>query len=369
MMRIAFDYQVFLFQEYGGISRYYSRLASSLNSVEGVEARIFAPLHRNAYLAELPAGMVKGRDVRHWRKSKKLFRVINATSSRLLMRMYRPDVVHETYYSSISVAPKGVPVVVTVHDMIHERFPAMFPRKDQTSKLKRAAVEKADHVICVSENTRKDLVEHFGTAREKVSVVHHGFAEFRREVDAGDRLIPIAEKPYFLYVGQRSGHKNFDRFIRAFASSRALRQGYGVVCFGGGVFRQEEWNTFHELGLEEAQTVQVCGDDSALARCYKHAFALVYPSLYEGFGIPPLEAMSLDCPVISSSSSSIPEVAGPASEYFDPASIDSIRAGLERVAMSSDRRTELVRLGRGRYQQFTWQRCAQETLAIYKSLI
>lgn len=79
--------------------------------------------------------------------------------------------------------------------------------------------------------------------------------------------------------------------------------------------------------------------------------------------------MSLDCPVVSSCSSSIPEVAGPAAEYFDPASIDSIREGLERVAMSSDRRAELVQLGRRRYQQFTWKRCAQETLAIYKSLI
>jgi len=369
MMRIAFDYQVFLFQEYGGISRYYSRLVNSLNCLEGVEAKIFAPLHINAYLPELPAGMVKGRDVRHWRKSKKLFRAINATSSRLLMRMNRPDVVHETYYSSTSVAPKGVPLVVTVHDMIHERFPEMFPRKDQTSELKRAAVEKADHVICVSENTRKDLLEHFGTTREKVSVVHHGFEEFRHGVDAGDWLMPITEKPYFLYIGQRSGYKNFARFIRAFATSRELRQGYGVVCFGGGAFRPEEWNTFHELGLEEAQTVQFAGDDSALAQCYKNAFALVYPSLYEGFGIPPLEAMSLDCPVLSSCSSSIPEVAGPAAEYFDPASIDSIREGLERVAMFSVRRKELVRMGRERYKQFTWQRCAKETLAIYESLI
>lgn len=365
----AFDCQVFLFQEYGGISRYICRLASSLNSLEGVEAKIFAPLHRNAYLADMPASMVKGRDVRHWRKSKKLFRVINATSSRLLMRINRPDVVHETYYSSTFVAPKGVPLVVTVHDMIHEKFPEMFSRKDQTSNNKRTAVEKADHVICVSENTRKDLLEHFGTAEEKVSVVYHGLSEFGHRLDMSNRLMPVALRPYFLYVGQRSGYKNFARFIRAFASSRELRHRYRVVCFGGGVFRPEEWSTFHQLGLEKAQTVQVGGDDWALAHCYKNAFALVYPSLYEGFGIPPLEAMSLDCPVVSSCSSSIPEVAGPAAEYFDPASIDSIREGLERVAMSSDRRAELVQLGRRRYQQFTWKRCAQETLAIYKSLI
>jgi len=367
MMRIAFDYQVFLFQEYGGISRYYSRLANSLDSLEGVEAKIFAPLHINAYLPELPAGMVKGRDVRHWRKSKKLFRAINVAGSRMQLGLYRPSIVHETYYSQKSVAPKGVPLVVTVYDMIHERFSDKFPQKDRTSLLKRVAVERADHVICISNSTRNDLVEYFQISDEKVSVVYIGFETFRAKEDREG--LQTDGKPYFLYVGQRSVYKNFQNFIRAFAASSELKRNSKVVCFGGGGFNGEEKAIFSALKLAESQMIQIGGDDDALAECYKNAFAFVYPSLYEGFGIPPLEAMSLDCPVICSHTSSIPEVTGQAAEYFDPASIDSIREGLERVATSPTRRNELVSLGRERYPLFTWPRCAKETLAIYETLV
>ncbi|MCU0809901.1 MAG: glycosyltransferase family 4 protein [Thiobacillaceae bacterium] len=366
-MRIAFDHQVFFFQEYGGISRYYSKLAGSLNSIDGVEARIFAPLHINAYLAELPAGIVKGIDVRQRRKSKKLFRAINNAVSKVQLGLYRPSVVHETYYSKKSVAPRGVPLVVTVYDMIHERFSEKFPQKDRTSTLKRIAVERADHVICISDSTRNDLLDYFQIPDEKASVVHIGFEAFRTQEESGP--LQMGGRPHFLYVGQRSVYKNFQSFIRAFAASPGLKRNYNVVCFGGGGFSEEERKIFAALKLAESQVIQTGGDDDALARCYKDAFAFVYPSLYEGFGIPPLEAMSLDCPVICSDTSSIPEVTGQAAEYFDPASIDSIREGLERVAGSSSRRNELVSLGRERYPMFTWPKCAKETLAIYEKLI
>ena len=369
MIKIAFDYQAFFIQEYGGISRYYSQLAKSLNSLERVEAKIFAPLHINAYIEGLSAGIVSGRSTRGRSRSKKLHRGVNAVLSRIQMGLYRPDVVHETYWSTKSVAPKGVPLVVTVHDMIHERFPEMFPRKDRTSSLKREAIGRADHVICISNSTRDDLLEYFDTPKEKISVVYHGFEEFEPGEDAERMRVQVTERPYFLYVGHRSVYKNFDNFIRAFAASHELRRDYGVVCFGGGDLSARESELFAEIGLEPSQVVQVGGNDDALAYCYRNAFAFVYPSLYEGFGIPPLEAMSLDCPVICSNASSIPEVVGDAAEFFDPASLDSIRKGLERVAASSSRRSELVRLGRERYRMFTWPRCAQETLAIYESLI
>jgi glycosyltransferase involved in cell wall biosynthesis len=367
MMRIAFDHQVFFFQEYGGISRYCSKLAGSLNSIDGVEARVFAPLHINAYLAELPAGIVKGIDVRHRRKSKKLFRAINSAVSRVQLGLYRPSVVHETYYSQKSVAPRGVPLVVTVYDMIHERFSEKFPQKDRTSKLKRIAVERADHVICISDSTRNDLLEYFQIPDEKASVVHIGFEAFRVQQESGS--LPMGDKPYFLYVGQRSLYKNFQNFIRSFAASPELMRSYNVVCFGGGGLSEDERKLFSALKLAESQVIQAGGDDDALARCYKNAFAFVYPSLYEGFGIPPLEAMSLDCPVICSHTSSIPEVTGQAAEYFDPTSIDSIRESLEHVARSISRRNELVSLGRERYPLFTWPRCAKETLAVYETLV
>lgn len=353
MIKIAFDYQAFFIQKYGGISRYYCQLATALNALEDVEARIFAPLHVNAHLEGVQDGIARGVSRRGRSRSKKLHRLINAIVSQIQIRNYRPSVVHETYWSPRSPAPRGVPLVVTVHDMIHERFPEMFPANDRTSSLKRAAIERADHVICISNSTRNDLLERFGAPEEKTSVVYHGFEEFELGESTNGLRPPTVNKPYFLYVGQRSVYKNFGNFIRAFASSRELKRDYAVVCFGGGELSARETQLFAEIGLGPSQVVQVGGDDAALASCYGNAFAFVYPSLYEGFGIPPLEAMSLGCPVICSGSSSIPEVVGNAAELFDPESVDAIREALEHVVASPTRRSELIAMGRQRCHQFT----------------
>ena len=123
------------------------------------------------------------------------------------------------------------------------------------------------------------------------------------------------------------------------------------------------------LGLALEQVMHVGGSDERLAAMYKGAAALVYPSKYEGFGIPPLEAMSLDCPVICSNTSSIPEVVGEAGEYFDPFDQDSIRAAIERVLQSPARRQQLVVLGRSRCKLFSWERCAEQTAAVYRRLV
>lgn len=368
-MKIAFDYQAFFIQEYGGISRYYSKLAETLNSFSDVDAKIFAPLHVNAYLSMLPSGVVIGHDVRHLRKRKKLFRAINKIASRYQMSRYRPDLVHETYYAEKSVAPRGVPLVVTVYDMVHELFPGMFPQQDRTSSRKKEAVQRADHVVCISNCTRNDLIDIFDVPEEKVSVVYVGFERFMFDENIDSSIVLSNSKPYLLYVGQRSGYKNFISLISAYSKSDRLKKEVVVVCFGDSPFRSNELQLFADLGLSADQVVHVSGDDRALAYAYKNAAALVYPSLYEGFGIPPLEAMSLGCPVICSYSSSIPEVVGDAAEYFDPKSIESIHESLERVLFSSTRRLDLIRAGLDHYRTFTWQRCSEETLGIYQSIL
>lgn len=370
MIKIAFDYQAFFFQEYGGISRYYSKLAGALNSIEGVEARIFALLHRNAYLTDSHLDFVIGWDTRKWPKSKKVFRAINGAGSRFCLDAYRPNIVHQTYYAHKPIAPRGVPLVVTVYDMIHERYADQFSRRDRISDIKKIAVERADHVICISNNTRDDLLKYFDTPQNKISVVHIGFDAFKlaTEFPTAGSLLTV-NRPYLLYVGQRSIYKNFLNFIKAFASSAQLKRDFDIVCFGGGRFTEEEKRIFVDLKLADSQVWQLGGADGLLVECYRNAFAFVYPSLYEGFGIPPLEAMSLSCPVICSRTSSIPEVAGPAAEYFEPSNIDSIREALEKVANSPARRAELIAFGLERFPFFTWHRCAKETYSIYKELV
>lgn len=287
-----------------------------------------------------------------------------------IINRLQPDIIHETYYSLNSYAPKSAKRVVTVYDMIHERFPSLFNAGHFNTEAKRIAVQRADHVICISEHTRKDLVELFNVDENKLSVVYLGYDSMQRH-DCENSMVYrfLGGRPYLLYVGFRGGHKNFEGIVKAYASSYFLRKSYSLIFFGGGNFNDAEIRLFLDLGLDMNNISQLSGGDQLLASCYQGAAAFIYPSLYEGFGIPPLEAMSCDCPVICTNASSVPEVVGEAGEYFEPDQIDSIRYAIERVLKSSKRRAELIENGRIRCHIFSWARTASETLNIYRKVI
>jgi len=364
-MRIAFDQQIFAWQKYGGISRYICSLATHLSEIPDVEAKIFAPLHVNEYLPGLPADIRTGFKVKALPKTNRIRINVSRLMAIPLIRAFRPDIIHETYYSDWAYAPKGVSRVLTAYDMIHERFSDMFCQKDSTTNWKKKAFARADHVICISESTRRDLLELFDVPAEKVSVVYLGFDAFDSEAEQSNKP---QNSSYILYVGQRAGYKNFDDFIRAYTSSEWLRNNFHILCFGGGAFTSVEKEMLTINGVSESHIRQISGDDSVLATCYRNSAVFVYPSLYEGFGIPPLEAMSVGCPVVCSETSSIPEVVGSAGEYFDPTSIDSIRSTIEKVLQSSELRADLTAKGFERCKLFTWEKCAAETLTVYRSL-
>ena len=366
-MKIVFDAQVFVEQEYGGISRYVCALASHLASLNDMEVKIVAPLHINAYLRTLPGDVATGCYVPRLPKTARMIKMLGSALCGPLASLIRPDLVHETYYAEQALCRTKVPHVLTVYDMIEERFPESFPVGYSVTHRKRCAAKRADHVFCISENTRRDLLDMYKLPEDRVSVTYLGY----------DALVPsslsardlVGESPYVLFVAGRHGYKNFEGLIRAYAASAWLQSGFRIVCFGGGPFSAEEKSLMAGLGLTTAQVVHVAGGDDRLAAMYQGAAALVYPSKYEGFGIPPLEAMSLDCPVICSQTSSIPEVVGQAGEYFDPVDIDSIRFSMERVLQSTERRRELVSFGRVRRELFTWERCAQQTADTYRRLV
>ncbi len=364
-MRIAFDQQIFSWQEYGGISRYICSLATHLSEFPGVEAKIFAPLHVNEYLSGLPADIRIGLKVKVLPKIDRLRINANRLISIPLMQSFKPDIVHETYYSNWTYAPNGSRRVITAYDMIHERFPEMYLKNDPTTRCKKKIFSLVDHIICISESTRRDLIELFNVSPAKVSVVYLGFDAFNT---VSEKPIMPQNNPYILYVGQRRGYKNFDNFIQAYISSKWLRNDLQIYCFGGGAFTKSEKEMFANIGINESQIKQISGDDSVLAACYRNAEILVYPSLYEGFGIPPLEAMSVGCPVACSNTSSIPEVVGNAGEYFDPTSIDSIRVSIEKVLNSLEYRVGLTAKGFEQCKLFIWEKCAAETLAVYTKI-
>ena len=367
-MRIAFDHQIFSEQTYGGISRYYAHLAQELVNLDQ-RIGVFAPLYRNAYLAELPAEIVHGKHIsRYPPKTARLILAYNRFRSSRLIVKWRPDLVHETYYSMARSAPPSCPVVITVLDMIHDLFPDNFSTNDKTITIKREAIERADHVICISYNTKSDLMRLYETPASKISVVHLGFDRFTSSPDLHRYTTPSG-KPYILYVGSRAGYKNFEGLLKAVSSSDKLLADFDIVVFGGGEFSKNELVELSGLGFSENQVVYQGGSDELLGAVYHSASALVYPSRYEGFGIPPLEAMAHGCPVICSNAGPLPEVVGDAAEYFAPEDLEAMRGAIENVVFSPERTGQLVSSGYERLDRFSWKKCAEETLDVYNKVL
>lgn len=364
-MEVIFDPQIFSLQKYGGISRYFTGLATSMFESQEAAVGIHCPRYSSQYLKDVPPPVfASGEDIsarRLWRYRRLFYTATNLVSFRKRLEQRRFDIAHHTYYWPL---PDRLPVrarVTTIHDMIEEVL-APSPVK---SRLKLRSIRQADHVICVSEYTRKTLLGLYDIAPDKVSVVHLG----RPQVAVAVSPENPASRPYILYVGPRTGYKNFDRLLAAYAASDRLKRDFRLTCFGGGPLTADEKSACAARGIAVDDVLHITGDDVALHAAYRGAALFVYPSLYEGFGLPPLEAMTLGTPVACSNATSIPEIVGEAGEYFDPADAESMTRAMEMVLYSGTRRQELIRLGHERALGFGWDRCARETLDIYRAIL
>jgi glycosyltransferase involved in cell wall biosynthesis len=370
MIKIAYNYQTFTYQKYGGISRIFSNIAPIIDQYDDFDVEVYAGLYQNHYLANNLKIRRKGLQISYPYKTTRFFVALNHIFTKIALETDQPDIVHETYYSIKSSAPKHSKTVITVLDMIHEKFidsigNTKFFKELLTVKAK--AIERADSIICISENTKKDLLEILDIDPAKISVVYLGNSIDNTIVMNSEPIIP---EPYILYVGiTQLPYKNFDRLLSAYSNNKHLRKNFKLVCFGQQPFSKNELDMINEKGLNENNVVYHSGSDSSLANIYTHAAAFVYPSLYEGFGIPPLEAMSFDCPVVCSNTSSMPEVVGKAGEYFDPYNIDSISESIEKVVFSSTLTDKLISRGRERVKLFSWEKCAKETQVVYRNTI
>jgi glycosyltransferase involved in cell wall biosynthesis len=329
-----------------------------------IDVSLFQGLHINGY------GVERHRDrLRHFwghrrpsvPKTHYLFRALNHALFPPMTRQWSADLYHATYYKCLP-ASSARKRVVTVYDMIHERYPGYTAPRDSTARDKKLAVGRADGVICISESTKRDLMQYLNVPEEKISVIRlaNSLAE---AVDP----TPVHRRPYLLYVGDRHTYKNFSFFLSLYARAERIHAHVDLVCFGGGPFTAQERQAMASRGLTGNVSWQT-GPDAALANLYAYAAAFVYPSLYEGFGVPPLEAMHYGCPVLVSDTSSLPEVVGEAGLYFSPTDEDSLLTQLDRVLSDADLRRTLIARGYERDRQFSWSTTAQETLRYYRCI-
>lgn len=366
-MKIAFDQQIFFHQSFGGISRYFVKLAEELSRL-GENTMVFAPLFRNQYLKALPQYIVKGKPLAFSpQRTRFFFRIFNHLLCNSWMRSWQPDIIHETYFSALPTPKRNCPTVASVYDMIQELFAPEFQNPQSIIREKKRTIERVDHFISISHNTKSDFMKLYNVPSEKISVVHLG-VEFESFADSDGHAPDILNSPYILYVGARNGYKNFAGLLKAFSLSKSLRSDFRIVAFGAGKFSREEKELIKALDFNPEQVVQIDGSDELLKNCYEKAAIFVYPSIYEGFGLPPLEAMAANCPVACSNNSSLPEVIGDAAETFSPEVPEEIMQAIEHVVYSRSRTSQLKSLGKQQARKFSWKKCASETLDVYRRI-
>lgn len=360
-MKVQFDHQTFSLQKYGGISRYFKELIDGINEKPGIQASLALTLSDNVYVrqsAPFTKWTFRGRG--------SLLYKLNQIYSQRILCEGDFDVFHPTYYDPYFLKKLGnKPFVMTLHDMTHERLSQRFDDLiiDRFTAGKHELSKCAHAIIAVSEFTKRDAVDLLGISPNIIHVVPHG---------SSFTLTDIAEQyynqPYLLFVGNRGHYKNFRGLLTAFSE---LDKSYDLllVCAGGGPFSNEELHTISSYGLRSRVLHKNFNSDSVLASLYHYAVAFVFPSLYEGFGIPILEAFTCGCPCLLSQSSSLPEVAGNAAVYFNPEDPSSILCAINRIIHDSSLRTSLIGNGYNRVKQYTWQKTVDKTIEVYNSIL
>ena len=362
-MRILYDGQIYKYQAAGGISRYFANLISKLpqsfspHLTVAQQNKILYPTHSNlkvcSYKYFRPVQIA-------CRLEKYYFRSIAAFNSF--------DIAHPTYYSLLTqqeLSQYRVPVVLTVYDLIHEIFRSQIASSGRHIEQKRKAISAAQHIICISENTKKDLINFYSVPEEKISVTHLA-SSIDESLSHGAEKVP--SRPYYLHVGSRDAcYKNFDTLLLAFAKAVSV-QPEVILCVVGYPFNEAEDRLINELNLSNHIQHFGYASDTCLAKLYRCSIALIYPSLYEGFGIPPLEAMSCGTVVVASNSSSLPEVVGDVGVLFNPKATRDLADILLALLDCDAERDHLIAKGYQRAKAFSWSKTVTQTLNVYYSV-
>lgn len=378
-MRILYDYQIFQWQYVGGISNSFVNLIQNFPS--DVKVQIGIKDSDNRHLKE--SGLLQLRPFSSeqnfmgnyyfygkgylFRFFSSIFpsinsRKVNEQYSIELLESGKYDVFHPTFFDDYFIPYlKKKPFVLTVHDMISEKFAS----KDILQiRNKKRLIEKASHIIAVSNNTKEDLVDILKVPESKVTVVYHGVS----------KIMPVKKKSskvdnFILYVGLRGGYKNFIPMLTSLLPVLKKHTELKIICTGP-EFSKIERRLFKINGLQD-RIFHTNPSDTELRTLYCNALCFIFPSLYEGFGIPILEAWKSGCPVILNKKSCFPEIAQDAALYF---TLDDKYSNLAEtmesfLAMSATEKRILVERQNRRLQDFSWKKSAEQLLDVYRNVI
>jgi glycosyltransferase involved in cell wall biosynthesis len=285
----------------------------------------------------------------------------------------RLDLFHATHYVIPPLARARA--IVTIHDIIHVLYPQFLPSKAAQLYARvmiGRALRRADRIITVSYNSKRDLVDYFGIAPARIDVVYNGVAaSFHDHVPRAERDRVAAKyglpHPYLLFLGGEKPHKNVRNVLRGFAEARRERALPHALVLAGPMPKNRSRVEALIGGLELESRVIRTGivPEEDLPGLFAGADAFLYPTLYEGFGLPVVEAMACGVPVLTSSTSALQEIAGGYAYLVDPMDVEAIGRGIADLVTDPARRAELIELGKRRAADFSWDRAAQQTLKVY----
>ena len=322
-----------------------------------IVSKIYSPLTINENLSKRNVNEIYYLKIRKIPKFlRKFFFIINDTFFLIYIFFFKPDLIHFSYYNKKLKTKIKTPYVITIYDLIHEKL-----KIEDKQFSKSRMIENASHIICISEETKKDLLKIYNVNEKKISVIYLG-------VNRINDNIKEKKENYILYVGDRGRYKNFETLISAYSNSEFLKKNFKLVCFGGGKFKEDELKFFESLNIKD-NLIFKFGDETELLKTYKKSKLYVSLSLMEGFGLTNLEAMSSGCPVLCSKIPVFEEILLDSCKYVEPTNINQVQVQIEKILKSQSEQKNLINKGYKRVKNFSWEQCATATSEIYKKIL
>ncbi|MGP8024213.1 MAG: glycosyltransferase family 4 protein [Methanobacterium sp.] len=358
----------------GGIGVYTHQLLKNLNLID--KENEYYPIHYlekniDVYNQNKDIIIPKNRFVTGWGNNM-LWRYFTLP---LHLKKYSLDVIHDPYELGAFTFGGSFRKIITVHDLTPLLFPSLFKKMDVIFHrlLLKKTINNADKIITVSYHTQKDLITYLNVPKDKIKVIYNGNdARFQPlnyiEISKVREKYKLPER-FILSVGGLHPIKNISRLLKAYNLSRRNGLNHKLVIVGMVMDKVSEiFQTLKGLNLEDQVIFTGKVPDNDLVGLYNSADLFIYPCLYAGFGLPPLEAMSCGTPVIASNNSSLPEVVGDAGLLINPYDITEIADAINNIITDDDLRKNLIKKGLKRSKQFNWSKSAYETLEVYKEV-
>lgn len=372
-LEIIVDGIIYQRQSRGGISRVFSEILPRMCGMDNLlDITILTQGQLKQTLPEHPR--IRHRsifDPERYLRPRQLWLPVMPAVKQFVRRLYVGRGQGKIWHSTFYTMPENWDgnSVVTVHDMIFERFCDFYNGQsaDRFRERKRRCIQDANAVICVSETTREDVQNFYGLDFGSIYVIPHACSDAFRQLEQGvDGLAASTKQPFLLYVGIRAPYKNFDMLIRAY-SRWHQRKDVALVLVGERPWSTDEQQCLAQLQIQHKVQLLADVDDETLCYLYNQAVALVYPSLYEGFGIPLLEAMACGCPIIASRIPSTIEVVGDCPIYFNPTEVDDLVNALN-ILLAEGRNPERIEAGIRKAGSYSWDKTATQTLEVYRAV-